>query len=40
MTKNRGVTADEGTRTPVLLALGDIDGKTGLFWRSEKPDDP
>lgn len=26
---------DEGARTPVLLALGDIGGQTGLFWKNE-----
>lgn len=37
MTKGNGTkTVDEGAKTPVLLALGDIEGKTGGFWRSEK----
>lgn len=38
MTKNRGqLTPDQGARTPVLLALGDIQGQTGLFWEHEQP---
>ncbi|MCJ1250955.1 hypothetical protein MMC30_008184, partial [Trapelia coarctata] len=28
-------TPDEGAKTPVLLALGDIGGQTGLFWKNE-----
>lgn len=37
MTKGRGTkSVDEGARTPVLLALGDIKGKTGGFWQGEK----
>ena len=37
MTKGNGTkTPDEGARTPVMLALGDIGGKTGGFWQSEK----
>jgi carbonyl reductase 1 len=37
MTRGGGVkTVDEGATTPVLLALGDIDGKTGGFWQNEK----
>jgi carbonyl reductase 1 len=37
MTKGKGVkTVDEGAKTPVMLALGDIGGKTGGFWQSEK----
>jgi hypothetical protein len=27
---------DQGAQTPVLLAIGDIGGKTGLFWRDEE----
>lgn len=38
MTKGGGTkTPDEGAQTPVLLALGDINGDTGGFWQSEKP---
>ena len=37
MTKGRGVkTPDQGARTPVLLAVGDIKGSNGRFWSSEK----
>ncbi|RAR03752.1 carbonyl reductase [Stemphylium lycopersici] len=37
MTKGNGTkTTDEGAQTPVLLALQDIQGKTGTFWQSEK----
>jgi carbonyl reductase 1 len=37
MTKGNGSkTVDEGAETPVMLALGEIEGKTGGFWRSEK----
>lgn len=37
MTKGRGVkSVDEGAQTPVLLALGDIDGVGGEFWQHEK----
>lgn len=37
MTRGGGVkTVDEGAKTPVLLALGDIGGKTGGFWQGEK----
>lgn len=37
MTKGRGAkTPDEGAQTPVLLALGNIDGKSGEFWQHEK----
>ena len=37
MTRGGGVkTVDEGAKTPVLLALGDISGKTGKFWQGEK----
>lgn len=36
MTKGSGTkTVDEGAETTVLLALGEIEGKTGEFWRSE-----
>lgn len=38
MSKGNGTkTVDEGAQTPVLLALGDIGGKTGLFWEEERP---
>lgn len=38
MTKNRGTkTPDQGAQTPVLLAIGDIGGKTGLYWTEEEP---
>jgi len=37
MTRGRGAkTVDEGARTPVLLAVGDIGGTKGEFWQSEK----
>ncbi|KAL1301896.1 hypothetical protein AAFC00_006075 [Neodothiora populina] len=37
MTKGNGTkTIDEGAKTPVFLALGDIGGETGGFWQSEK----
>ncbi|KAH8645416.1 hypothetical protein BX600DRAFT_391178 [Xylariales sp. PMI_506] len=37
MTRGHGVkTADEGAKTPVLLALGDIGGSLGEFWQNEK----
>lgn len=37
MTKGNGTkTVDEGAKTPVLLALGDIDGTVGGFWQTEK----
>ena len=33
MTKGKGVrTPDEGARTPVLLALGLVRGKSGTYW--------
>jgi len=36
MTKGYGVkTIDEGAKTPVLLALGDIGGSLGEFWQNE-----
>lgn len=36
MARGGGVkTPDEGAQTPVMLALQDIDGKTGRFWQSE-----
>lgn len=36
MTKNNGAkTPDQGAATPVLLALEDIGGKTGLWWQSK-----
>lgn len=37
MTKGRGTkTTDGGARTPVMLALQDIGGRTGEFWQSEQ----
>ncbi|KAL6715180.1 hypothetical protein ACLMJK_007444 [Lecanora helva] len=37
LTKGRGaLTIDQGARTPVFLALGDIGGKAGEFWENEK----
>ncbi|KAH7030023.1 hypothetical protein B0J12DRAFT_322971 [Macrophomina phaseolina] len=37
MTKGRGTkSVDEGAKTPVLLALGDVDGVVGEFWQDEK----
>ena len=37
MTKGRGAkTVDEGAQTPVLLALGDIQGVYGEFWQHER----
>lgn len=37
MTRGGGAkTPDEGAATPVMLALKDIGGKTGEFWRDEK----
>jgi carbonyl reductase 1 len=34
LTKNRGFgTPDQGAQTPVLLALGDIKGSSGDFWK-------
>lgn len=37
MTKGNGTkTPDEGAQTPVMLALQDIQGKTGSFWQSER----
>ena len=37
MTRHRGgKTADEGAQTPVLLALGDIEGTYGKFWQNER----
>jgi carbonyl reductase 1 len=29
-------TPDQGAQTPVMLALADLGGKTGLFWQDEK----
>ncbi|KAI9761894.1 MAG: hypothetical protein M1840_001547 [Geoglossum simile] len=38
MTGGHGVkTPDEGAQTLVLLALGDIGGRSGLFWQNERP---
>lgn len=37
MTRGGGTkSVDEGAKTPVLLAIGDIKGKTGGFWQGEK----
>ena len=37
MTKGNGVKSpDEGAQTPVLLALGDIKGANGQFWKEER----
>ena len=37
MTNWRGFkTPDGGAQTPVMLALEDIGGKSGLFWRNEQ----
>lgn len=37
MTKGNGKkTPDEGAETPVMLAIKDIQGKTGTFWQNEK----
>lgn len=37
MSKGNGVkTPDQGATTPIMLALGDIGGKTGGFWQSER----
>jgi carbonyl reductase 1 len=37
MTKGNGTkTPDQGAQTPVLLAIQDIGGSTGEFWRDEK----
>ena len=36
MTRGGGAkTPDQGARTPVMLALEDIGGRTGEFWQSE-----
>jgi carbonyl reductase 1 len=38
MSKGNGkLTPDEGAQTPVMLALKDIGGQTGVFWEKEKP---
>ncbi|MCJ1380298.1 hypothetical protein MMC17_003401 [Xylographa soralifera] len=37
MTRGGGVkTVDEGARTPVLLALGEVGGRAGEFWQGER----
>lgn len=37
MTKGKGTkTTDEGAKTPVMLALGDVGGASGQFWQNEK----
>lgn len=39
MTKGKGAkTPDQGAQTPVYLALGDIKGSNGEFWRNEHVD--
>lgn len=41
MTGGRGVkTPDQGAQTPVTLALADLNGMTGLFWKDDKIIDP
>ncbi|KAL7005281.1 hypothetical protein EMMF5_005118 [Cystobasidiomycetes sp. EMM_F5] len=38
MTRGGGnKTPDQGAQTPVLLAIGDIKGQSGLFWQHEQP---
>ncbi|KAL9624673.1 MAG: hypothetical protein Q9160_001027 [Pyrenula sp. 1 TL-2023] len=38
MTRGGGQkTPDQGAQTPVMLALADIKGQSGLFWESERP---
>jgi carbonyl reductase 1 len=38
MTRGGGSkTPDEGAQTPVMLAIQDIKGQSGLFWQNEKP---
>lgn len=38
MTKGGGSkTPDQGAQTPVMLAIGDIQNRTGLFWQHEQP---
>lgn len=40
MTKGGGhKTPDEGAQTPVMLALEDLKGQTGLFWSNKKPEE-
>ena len=37
MTRGGGhKTPDEGAQTPVMLAIGDIGGRSGGFWQHEK----
>lgn len=37
MTKGNGTkTPDEGAQTPVFLAIQELGGKTGEFWRDER----
>lgn len=37
MTKGRGIkTPDEGAQTPVMLAIENLKGESGFFWRNEK----
>ena len=38
MTRGAGhKNVDQGAQTPVLLALGDINGQSGQFWEDERP---
>jgi carbonyl reductase 1 len=36
---SKAKTPDNGAKTPVMLAIGDIGGKTGLFWKNEEVQD-
>ena len=37
MTKGKGYkTPDQGAQTPVMLAIGDVGGKSGGFWKDER----
>ena len=37
MTKGRGAkNVDQGAQTPVLLSLGDLQGRNGEFWQDER----
>lgn len=38
MTRGGGSkTPDQGAQTPVMLALEDLNDRSGLFWQDEKP---
>ncbi|KAF2436476.1 carbonyl reductase [Tothia fuscella] len=40
MTRGAGTKIpDQGAQTPVMLAISDIQGQNGLFWKSEKPEE-